>query len=404
MHRKIAVALAAIALAISPARADEPDAANWQAVLEDAKGETVYFHAWGGEPRINAYLGWVSDRLAAEFGVNLEHVKLDDTAHAVSRIVAEKAAGKDHGGRVDLVWINGENFAALKEAGLLFSPGWADKLPNWKYVDVAGKPAVTTDFTVPTEGLESPWGMAKLVFSHDSARLKNPPKTLQGLLDYLQEHPGRFAYPQPPNFHGSTFLKQVLANTTSDPDKLQHPVDEATFKQDVAPLFAYLDRLHPLLWREGRAFPQSAADLRRMLADGEVDIAFTFNPSGTSAAIEAGELPDTVRTFVLEGGTIGNAHFVAIPYNANAKAGALVTANFLLSPEAQARKQDPHNWGDPTVLDVEALPEDERAVFEKIDLGVATLPPQDLGPVIPEPHASWMTRIEEEWIARYAAQ
>ncbi|MXN66457.1 ABC transporter substrate-binding protein [Stappia sp. GBMRC 2046] len=404
MHKKIAVALAAIALLVLPARAEGPDAADWRAVLEDAKGETVYFHAWGGEPRINAYIEWASDMIAAKYGVRLEHVKLDDTAHAVSRIVAEKAAGKDHGGRVDLVWINGENFAALKNADLLYSPGWAEKLPNWKYVDVEGKPAVVTDFTVPTEGLESPWGMAKLVFVHDSARLAHPPKTLDGLYDYLLEHPGRFAYPQPPNFHGSTFLKQVLASVIVDPAKLQRPVDEATFGQDVAPLFAYLDKLHPKLWREGRAFPQSAADLRRLLADGEIDISFTFNPSGTSAAIEAGELPDTVRTFVLDGGTIGNAHFLAIPYNANAKAGALVAANFLLSPEAQAKKQDPHNWGDPTVLDVNKLSDDERAIFDEIDLGVATLPPEDLGPVIPEPHASWMTRIEEEWIARYAAQ
>jgi ABC-type uncharacterized transport system YnjBCD substrate-binding protein len=32
-----------------------------------------------------------------------------------------------------------------------------------------------------------------------------------------------------------------------------------------------------------------------------------------------------------------------------------VTANFLLSPEAQARKQDPKVWGDPTVLAMERL-------------------------------------------------
>lgn len=53
-----------------------------------------------------------------------------------------------------------------------------------------------------------------------------------------------------------------------------------------------------------------------------------------------GHLRDTVRTYVLSGGTIGNTHFVAIPYNAHAREGARVVANFLLSPEAQARKQD----------------------------------------------------------------
>ena len=36
-------------------------------------------------------------------------------------------------------------------------------------------------------------------------------------------------------------------------------------------------------------------------------------------------------------------------------------------------------------------------------LGVATLAPDKLGPVIAEPHASWMERIEVEWRRRYAS-
>ncbi|MBA5776268.1 ABC transporter substrate-binding protein [Stappia sp. F7233] len=401
---KIAIAAALTLLTASvPALSGEVDPSNWPAVLEKARGETVYFHAWGGEPRINAYIDWAGEVVKDRYGVTLTQVKVDDTANVVSRIIAEKAAGKTEGGSVDLVWINGENFAALKRASLLANEGWAGELPNWKLVDVAGKPSVVNDFTEPTEGLESPWGMAQLVFSYDTARLATPPKTLEALAEYLETHPGRFAYPQPPNFHGSTFLKQVLVSAIDDPAKLSHPVDDATFAADVAPVFAYLDRLHPNLWRQGRAFPQNAGDLRQMLSDGEVDIAFSFNPAGATAAIEAGELPDTVRTFVLDGGTIGNTHFVAIPFNANARAGALVVANFLLSAEAQARKQDPKVWGDPTVLNVDALPEADKERFAAIDLGIATLRPQELGPVISEPHASWMTRLEEEWIARYAA-
>jgi ABC-type uncharacterized transport system YnjBCD substrate-binding protein len=41
-------------------------------------------------------------------------VKLDDTANAVAKVLAEKAAGKNEGGSVDLIWINGENFASMK--------------------------------------------------------------------------------------------------------------------------------------------------------------------------------------------------------------------------------------------------------------------------------------------------
>ncbi|WP_037546457.1 ABC transporter substrate-binding protein [Stappia stellulata] len=402
---KTLLSAAALALmAMAPARAETPDVQKWGLVVKEARGQTVYFHAWGGEPRINAFIDWAGETLKQRHDITVEHVKVGDAANVVSRIVAEKAAGKETDGAVDLVWINGENFISLKKAGLLMAPGWATKLPNWPLVDVANKPAVVTDFTEPTEGLESPWGMAKLVFMHDTATLAEPPTTLAALAAHVAENPGRFTYPQPPNFHGSTFLKQVLATTIAEPGKLTRPVDPQTFEADTAPLFAYLDALHPNLWRQGRAFPQNQPAMRQLLADGEVDIAFTFNPSGASAAIASGELPDTVRTFVLEGGTIGNAHFVAIPFNASAKAGALVLANFLISPQAQARKQDPQIWGDPTVLAVARLESDDRARFEALDLGIATLSPEDLGPVIDEPHASWMTELERAWTKRYAAQ
>jgi putative thiamine transport system substrate-binding protein len=160
--------------------------------------------------------------------------------------------------------------------------------------------------------------------------------------------------------------------------------------------------LHPNLWRQGKAFPANSAELRRLMADDETSIAYAFNPSEASAAIANGELPDTVRSYVLEGGTLGNYHFVAIPFNAKAKAGAMVVANFLLSPEAQARKQDPKVWGDFTVLDMNSLAAADRAVFDALELGVATPSLAELGAPLAEPHPSWMTRIAAEWRKRYS--
>ena len=104
-------------------------------------------------------------------------------------------------------------------------------------VDVAGKPAVVTDFTLPTEGYESPWAMAQLVFEHDSATLPTPPKTLGALQDWIKANPGRFTYPQPPDYLGTTFLKQVLYGVMADPSVLQSPVDDASYAAQVAPLW-----------------------------------------------------------------------------------------------------------------------------------------------------------------------
>ena len=139
------------------------------------------------------------------------------------------------------------------------------------------------------------------------------------------------------------------------------------------------------------------------MADDEIDLAISFSPGEASTAIADNRLPPSVRTFVLEDGTLGNASFVAIPYNSGSKAGAMVVANYLMSPEAQVHAQDPDVLGYGTVLDVADLPEEQRAAFEELDLGVATLSPQELGEVRPEPHPSWMTRIADTWTERYGA-
>ncbi len=328
--------------AITMVHAD-PDATNWEAVKQEARGQTVYFNAWGGSPNINDYIIWAGKQLQQKYGVTVTHVKLNDTANAVATVVAEKTAGKNKDGKIDLIWINGENFASMKRQGLLFTPGWAGQLPNWRYVDVENKPTITVDFTIPTDGLESPWGGAKLVFFHDTARKKNGklPDSVSGIVSWAAKNKGRFSYPAPPDFIGSSFLKQALSEVIKEPSKLLQPVNKEEFLTATKPLFELLDKLHPNMWRSGRAYPKNYPAMKQLLADGELDIIFAFNPAEASSAIAKNELPDTVRSFTFSGGTLGNTHFVGIPYNATSKAGALVLANFLISPEAQARKQNP---------------------------------------------------------------
>lgn len=379
----------------------ETDPADWDAVTSAAKGQTVYWHAWGGSTATNDFIAWVGDRVSEDYGVTLEHVKLTDTADAVTRVLTEKQAGQDDDSAVDMIWINGANFASMKEADLLFGP-FAEDLPNWQYVDVDGK-TVQTDFTVPVEGYESPWAMAQVVFMYDTADMDATLPTAEAMLEWAQANPGRFTYPQPPDFLGATFLKQVLIELADDNDVLAKPVDEADFAAVTAPLWDYLDALTPVLWRQGQAYPATGPAQLQLMADNEIDLAISFSPGEASTAIANNQLPDTVRTFVLEAGTLGNASFVAVPYNSGSKEGAMVVANFLMSPEAQLRAQDPSILGYGTVLDMAKLSEDERNAFANLDLGIATLSPAELGTVQPEPHGSWMTRITQEWTERYGA-
>ena len=200
-------------------------------------------------------------------------------------------------------------------------------------VDTAGKPTTLIDFTIPTDGFESPWGMAKFVLFHDGARVPEPPTSLEALLAWAEAYPGRFTYPAPPDFIGSTFLKHVLYAAVADPDRLQEPVAGEEFAEVAAPVWARLDRVRPHLWRGGAAYPSSGQALHQLLDDGEVDFSMAFNPAEASSLILEGRLPETVRSFVFEEGSIANTHFVAIPFNAAHKEGAMVVANFLLADE-----------------------------------------------------------------------
>ena len=186
-----------------------------------------------------------------------------------------------------------------------------------------------------------------------------------------------------------------------DPTALSSPVTDAAFEAQTAPLWAWYDALRPNMWRDGTAFPENESVQQQMLNDGEIDIAMSFDPASTAASIAQGLLPESARVFVPEGGTIGNISFVAIPYNAANAAGAQVVANFLLAPEVQARMQNIEVLGSFSVLDPARLDAQAQAAFEALPSAPALPRLEDLGPTLPEPHASWMTRLTEEWARRY---
>lgn len=389
------MAAAALAVIIAPRAL----AAPWKDVLAQARGQTVYFDAWAGNERINAFIAWVGRQVAACCDVTLRQVPLQATSEAVTQVIAEKAAGQNTHGTVDLIWINGPNFYALKRRGLLYGP-FAQRLPNDALVNTRDRSNLY-DFTIPVDGYESPWRTAQLVFVYDSAYVKQVPREIRAFPAWARRHPGRFTFPQVPNFLGVAFLEQALYALTPNPAVLERPVKDVNFAKVTAPLWDWYDRLRPYLWRHGREFPASGPAERELLENGEIDLMPSFDPTEAAADVEAGLLPKSVRTYVLGHGTLGNTSFVAIPYNSPHKAGAMVVANFLLSPQAQARAGNIRYLGGPTVLNLAKLTSGERALFTALPASPWMPPSAALRHVLPEPHPSWATRLAEAWERRY---
>ena len=234
------------------------------AVLAEARGQTVHFNAWGGDDRINAYIAWVGEEVADRYGVTVKHIKVTDTAAVVTRVLAEKTAGRMAGGTVDLVWINGENFAAMKRNGLLAAPGPMACRTRSMWMSPANRRCGWIHGAHRWAGIALGHGAARLLPRH--GELAQAAGLARGTWGLGQSQSG----PAPsaaPDFVGTTFLKQALATFSADPSVLAKPVEAANFGAVTAPLWAWLEDVHPHLWRQGRAFPANYPAMRQLLGD-----------------------------------------------------------------------------------------------------------------------------------------
>jgi len=372
---------------------------SFDQIAQAARGQTVNWFMWGGSDSINAYVnGYVARTLQERYGITLKQIPVDDIAETVNKVLAEKQAGKDTGGSVDLMWINGENFRTLKENGGAFR-NWADLLPSSQYVDWES-PAVANDFGFPVEYDESPWGSAQFVMEYDSAKLPDPPQTVEALLAWACENPGRFTYPAPPDFTGSVFVRHVFYAAAGDYTRLLGPFDEAAYAPVAEQTWRMLNEVRPCLWRNGETFPESSTALYDLFAQGEVWVSMNYSPTHAANEVAKGVFPETTRTWVFDTGTIGNTNYVAIPYNSPNKAAAMVAANFLLSPEAQYEAAKPEVVGWSTPLDYAKLPKEWVDRFYALPRPESVLPADVLADrQLSELQSSWLTRIEDDWRA-----
>lgn len=370
---------------------------TWTDVLQEARGQKVNFYMWGGSDLTNSWVtGYVASTLNQQYGITLNMVPVTDIIDTVNKVLGEKQAGKNTDGSVDLIWINGENFRAMRQAGLLFGP-WSGAIPNSTFINW-GDPSIAYDFGYPVDGYESPYGKAQFVMVYDSARVTEPPQTVPELLAWAKANPGRFTYAAPPDFTGSVFVRHACYSAAGGYQEFIGEFDAALFEEKFGACWKALQEIEPYLWRSGETYPESRTRMQDLFANGEIDFDMTYNPAEASSLIAQGKYPESARTFVFNDGTIANTNYLAITFNSANKAGAMVAANFMLSPEAQFSKAEPTTWGDLTPLDLSLLPAEWQAKFAGLGRGVATLPDEVLAAHrLPELRAGWLTAIEEAW-------
>ncbi|MBX9607413.1 MAG: ABC transporter substrate-binding protein [Gammaproteobacteria bacterium] len=378
---------------------DDPRGRPWPEIEQSARGATVHFAMWAGDPAINRYLReFIAPRLAARHQIELEIVPAQGDIPAL--LAAELASGRDTSA-YDLLWINGENFYKLRQLGALYGP-FTDLLPSDAFVDWAN-PRIARDFQQEVAGMEAPWGTVQLLLIADRARVPAPPHDVAALAAWIKAHPGRFTFDRA--FTGMSFLKTLMLALADDRTALDGPFDEARYMALRDRAFAWLRDVRPALWREGRSFPRGVGELHQLFVNGEVDFSMSMNDGEVDNKVLSGLFPASAYAYALASGTLANTHYLGIPARAAHKAAALVVVNELQSAEAQLEKQRATVWGDGTVLDVARLPAPWPARFAEAEARRHAPPRGALAArALAEPSPEVMIRLERDFRARFVAE
>lgn len=369
--------------------------AEWDEIVEAARGTTVTFYGWGGDENRNNWLNTtVADYVKEHYDIALEVVGMDIN-DILSKLSGEKQAGSETGS-IDMIWINGENFYSAKDNGLLYGP-FTEQLPNMEaYIDLED-PETLNDFCMPIEGYEAPYAKAQMVFFNDSAVTPEAPASAEELLEFCKKYPGKVTYPALPDFTGSAFVRNIIYELCGWEQFQNMEADYDTVKAAIEPALDYLRELNPYLWNEGKTFPESSTTVDAMFADGELVMNMSYGPFSVATGIAEGTYTDTTRTFVFDNGTIGNTNYMAIAFNSPNKAGAMVVINAILSAELQLTQYE--QLRELPVVSADKLSAEEQAAFDAVDLGEGVLSQTELlEHRLPEMPASLVPVIEEIWL------
>lgn len=369
--------------------------ASWEELVEAARGTTVTFYGWGGDDERNAWLeGEGAQYMKEQYDITLEIVGMN-IDEILAKLAGEKEAGIQSGS-IDMIWINGENFWSCKENGLLYGE-FLSRLPNAeKYLDL-DDPETLTDFCMPIDGYEAPYGKAQFVLYHDSAVTSEAPASAEELLAFCQKYPGKVTYPALPDFTGSAFVRNLIYELCGWEQFQTMDADYDTVKAAIEPALDYLRALNPYLWNEGKTFPESSTTVDAMFCDGELVMGMSYGPFTVAQGIDHGSYAETTETFLFDRGTIGNTNYMSIAFNSPNPAGAMVVINAMISAELQLAQYE--TLRNLPVVDNSKLSDDERAAFEAVDMGRGVLTQGELlEHRLPEMPAKLVPIIEEIWL------
>ena len=199
------------------------------------------------------------------------------------------------------------------------------KIPNAATVEA--KSSIATDYCQPYRG-------TTVILAYDSAKVPTPPATMDELVEWMKNNPGRFAYNTPgTGGAGDSFARSSVYNFlpeeafTSDDEKWTGEWDEG---------FNFLKEIHPYMYASGGSivYPNKNQGTLDLLNQGEIDMCPNWADMVLSQRA-SGEIKDSIKITQIDPALTGSLQSLVIPTFGSNTEGAYAFMNYMLSPAAQ---------------------------------------------------------------------
>ncbi len=215
------------------------------------------------------------------------------------KIAAAKRAGKVSG--VD-IW-EMDSFLQAGEAGLMVKLD-ASKIPNISKVapDVMARNAY---YGLPYRG-------SSVVLAYNSKMVSDPPKTLQGLFEWIKNHPGKFTYNTPDTGgSGGNFVEAVLkVGIPQSKMKIFQTSYDPSLEKYWDKGWKILKEIGPYTYKKG-FYPKGNVGVLQLLAKGTIWVAPVWSDMALSYLAQ-GLLPPEIKLEQIEPPFNGGASYIGV--------------------------------------------------------------------------------------------
>ncbi len=294
--------------------------------------DTVTLWATGSDNVRQIYEKLIDDfnnnsEYAGKYNVKLQFMLSGTGAQSMTDMLNAAYQAKQKDTDYDLVDFSGDDLS--KMVSLIGEDSFVEldetKIPN--RANILAESSVAGDHTQAYRG-------TTVILAYDSVTVPEPPQTMDELVQWMKDNPGRFAYNTPgTGGAGDSFARTSVYNfmdeeaITSDDPKWMDEWDEG---------FGFLQDLHQYMYASGGSivYPNKNQGTLDLLNQGEIDMCPNWADMVLSQRA-AGELKDSIRIAQIDPSFSGSLQTLAIPTIGSNEEGACAFINYMCSETAQ---------------------------------------------------------------------